>query len=266
MPYANNHGVRIHYEVEGVGPPLILQHGFSDSLETWYTFGYVSALKEKHRLILVDARGHGGSDKPHEVESYHPDVIAADYVSILDDLGIETSAYWGYSMGANFGFKCIARYALSRFSSMILGAGFPYADLTEEDRENTVSYVNAIAEAAEKGAEAWVAFMERGGFRLPAQVRAKQLRNDPKAFFAYVKAAATELWPSSADILPRIDIPCLVYAGGFDDASANLQHAVKAMPRATFFIVPGLDHLMAYLRSDLVLPHVARFLAEVERR
>jgi hypothetical protein len=34
MPYANNHGIRIHYQVEGQGPPLVLQHGFSDSLES----------------------------------------------------------------------------------------------------------------------------------------------------------------------------------------------------------------------------------------
>jgi hypothetical protein len=36
MPYADNHGVHVHYEVEGEGPPLVLQHGFTDSLRTWY--------------------------------------------------------------------------------------------------------------------------------------------------------------------------------------------------------------------------------------
>ena len=41
MAYADNHGVRIHYQVEGNGPPLVLQHGYSDSLESWYEFGYV---------------------------------------------------------------------------------------------------------------------------------------------------------------------------------------------------------------------------------
>ena len=35
MPYADNQGVRIHYEMEGEGPPLVLQHGFSGSLEGW---------------------------------------------------------------------------------------------------------------------------------------------------------------------------------------------------------------------------------------
>ena len=59
MPHANHRGVRNHYQVEGEGPPLVLQHGFTHSLRRWYLHGYVEALREDHRLILVDARGHG---------------------------------------------------------------------------------------------------------------------------------------------------------------------------------------------------------------
>lgn len=61
MPYADHQGTRIHYEVEGDGPPLVLQHGFTGNLKRWYSFGYVAALKSNYRLILVDARGHGGA-------------------------------------------------------------------------------------------------------------------------------------------------------------------------------------------------------------
>ena len=70
MPYVNSQGLRIHYQVEGDGPPLVLQHGFSDSLESWYDFGYVDALKPDYTLILVDARGHGQSGKPHDPDAY----------------------------------------------------------------------------------------------------------------------------------------------------------------------------------------------------
>jgi pimeloyl-ACP methyl ester carboxylesterase len=65
MAYADNNGVRIHYQVEGNGPPLVLQHGYSDSLESWYDFGYVEQLKSERQVILIDARGHGASDQPH---------------------------------------------------------------------------------------------------------------------------------------------------------------------------------------------------------
>ena len=70
MPYVDNRGVRIHYQVEGKGPPLVLQHGFTQSLEGWYRCGYVDALKPKYRVVLIDARGHGKSDKPHERAAY----------------------------------------------------------------------------------------------------------------------------------------------------------------------------------------------------
>ena len=55
MPYADNGGARIHYQVEGEGPPLVLQHGFSESVVDWYEAGYVDALRSDYRLILIDA-------------------------------------------------------------------------------------------------------------------------------------------------------------------------------------------------------------------
>lgn len=70
MPHAWNDKVRIHYEVEGSGPPLVLQHGITQTLDAWRRAGYVDALKSRYRLILVDARGHGASDKPHDPTAY----------------------------------------------------------------------------------------------------------------------------------------------------------------------------------------------------
>ena len=45
MPYATHQDVRIHYQVEGAGPPLVLLHGFNSSLERWYESGYVESLR-----------------------------------------------------------------------------------------------------------------------------------------------------------------------------------------------------------------------------
>ena len=61
MPQVNNNGVRIHYEVTGDGPPLVLHHGFSDDLRCWDDYGYVAALAPHYRLIMIDGRGHGRS-------------------------------------------------------------------------------------------------------------------------------------------------------------------------------------------------------------
>jgi pimeloyl-ACP methyl ester carboxylesterase len=78
MPYANNQGIRIHYQVEGAGAPLVLQHGYSDSVESWYEQGYVAALQSTYQLILIDARGHGASDKPHDPAAYEMQRQVAD--------------------------------------------------------------------------------------------------------------------------------------------------------------------------------------------
>ena len=116
-------GVAIHYEVEGQGSPLVLQHGFTDSLLSWYEYGYVEMLGRDHRLILIDARGHGSSDKPHDSSAYSGQVMAHDVVVVLDDLGIGRAAYFGHSMGGAIGIS-LAHHAPTRFTALAIG-GFP---------------------------------------------------------------------------------------------------------------------------------------------
>jgi pimeloyl-ACP methyl ester carboxylesterase len=84
MPYVNNGGVRIHYQVEGEGPALVLQHGFTESVTDWYESGYVGALTPDYRLILIDARGHGASDKPHDPDAYALNRRVSDVAAVLD--------------------------------------------------------------------------------------------------------------------------------------------------------------------------------------
>src|SRR5215475_10599773 len=99
MPYTENAGVRIHYAVEGSGPELVLLHGFMGSVDDWIARGYVASLRSNYRLILIDSRGHGQSDKPHAEVSYALDRRVADVTAVLDVLSVKTAHFWGYSMG-----------------------------------------------------------------------------------------------------------------------------------------------------------------------
>jgi pimeloyl-ACP methyl ester carboxylesterase len=72
-------------------------------LESWRERGYTNVLGDDYRLILIDARGHGRSDKPHEPEAYVRELRATDVVAVLDDLGIGKTNYFGYSMGGRIG-------------------------------------------------------------------------------------------------------------------------------------------------------------------
>ena len=64
-------GVRIHYVEQGTGEPVVLIHGYTvDLKEQWVTTGVFHALAASYRVIALDARGHGLSDKPHERSAY----------------------------------------------------------------------------------------------------------------------------------------------------------------------------------------------------
>src|SRR3712207_3504432 len=64
MPYVENRGVLIHYEVEGEGPPLVLAHGFSDTLEGWREYGYAAELEKEHRLVPSTPGGTARATNP----------------------------------------------------------------------------------------------------------------------------------------------------------------------------------------------------------
>jgi pimeloyl-ACP methyl ester carboxylesterase len=166
MPYAVNQGVRIHYRIEGDGQPLVLQHGFTDSLETWYQTGYVEGLRPHYRLILIDARGHGASDKPHEPDAYDRERNVEDISTVLDDLDIPRAHYFRYSMGGGIGFA-IARYAPERVPSLVIGGGSPYPQ--------SQAGPDRMLEALKHGAEAIPSLWDAP---LPPAVKDRLVKND----------------------------------------------------------------------------------------
>ena len=70
MPYVNNGNVRIHYAIEGDGPPVVLNHWSLGTLEGWRVNGFIDRLSANYTVIALDVRGHGKSDKPHDLAAY----------------------------------------------------------------------------------------------------------------------------------------------------------------------------------------------------
>jgi pimeloyl-ACP methyl ester carboxylesterase len=73
-------GTRLHYEIEGEGPPLVLHLGAGGDSELWRAAGYLEPLAKSHRCILFDHRGHGRSDRPRGAEANHVNRYVADVV------------------------------------------------------------------------------------------------------------------------------------------------------------------------------------------
>ena len=250
MPYATNQGFRIHYQVVGEGPPLVLQHGLFWNLKGWRRVGYVNALRTNYRLILMDARGHGESDKPHEDSAYTLPQHVGDIVAVLDALDIPKAHFWGYSMGGLFGFG-MAKDAAERVISLIIGGAHPYG-----------RKLPAASRPDGTDPEAFVgAFLQRMGLTraaLSPEEEAEFFDND----FLALEVAMLD-WPSLEDILPTITMPCLVYAGELDGSFPQVEACVEHLPRGSFVSFPEVNHPQAFYRSELVLPHALQFLQAV---
>jgi pimeloyl-ACP methyl ester carboxylesterase len=254
MPRVDNKGVSIHYRVEGSGPPLVLVHGISDSSDVWYERGYVAALKPNYRLVLIDARGHGQSDKPHDPQSYTVEKVASDIVAVLDDLGMKTAIYWGYSLGGRYGFA-LARHALDRIACFVLGgapASTAPAYPAEPGKEGPL--MAAFRSGPHEVIKVW-------GEGVTPPLRERLLANDMAALIACQQG----LWLNTKgffDVLGTIAVPTLLYAGTADPIHDPARQAASGIPGAQFVSLPGLSHPAALYRSDLVLPHVEPFLAK----
>ena len=113
--------VRLHYVEQGTGDVVILLHELDGSSASFMRSGIFSDLARDHRVIALDSRGHGLSDKPHDASGYGPD-MAGDVVSLMDELKIARASIVGYSMGTEVAAMLLLR-APERLRSVVLIAG-----------------------------------------------------------------------------------------------------------------------------------------------
>jgi pimeloyl-ACP methyl ester carboxylesterase len=250
MPHVVQDGVRIRYELEGAGPPLVLQHWSLATLEDWYECGFVDLLKSDYRLILLDARGHGGSDRPHDPNAYGLEHRVADIVAVLDDLTIDRAHFFGYSMGGWIGFG-IAKYAAERFHSLVIGGQHAYAQSMEPLRQ-------LIGYGLEHGIDAFIAYWEEHFGAMSEEGKKRVRASDLEA----LQAVATDR-ESLEEIPPSLTVPCLLIVGEQDTVFERAKTCAAAMPASTFVSLPGLDHGGVLDRADLVVPHIHRFLSSI---
>ncbi len=246
--FAENAGVKIYYEVEGEGQPLLLHHGFASSGAHWRTFGYVDGLRDGYRLITMDSRGHGRSDKPHDPAAYRMENRVGDILAVLDTEGLNQAHYWGYSMGGRMGFALV-HAARNRVASLVSGGGTPYSPNHFEADE-----LRRRAQALRTGDDTMLVWLGTA----PEIMRIILERNDPEALAALVLALAE--WDGVEP--STLDIPSMHYAGVLDPFHDAARRAAEAMGCSVFHSLPDLDHVMAYVRSDLFVPLVRAFLDE----
>ena len=249
MPtFASFDGTTLAYHDDGEGAPVVLLHGFAaDTNLNYVRSGVFDLLLDAgHRVIALDARGHGLSEKPYDASAYADDAMRRDVQALLDELALEHCVVVGYSMGAAVTLR-LAMTDPRPTAVALLGAGENMAD-----KEGGIERRTSMAEA----------FRVDDVDALPERVRAFRemadaIRADREALGALLDAP----WPDTATGLEQVTVPVIVICGVDDDEVGSPEVLAAQLPNAEVVLVPG-DHFTANARPEL---HAAllEFLARV---
>jgi pimeloyl-ACP methyl ester carboxylesterase len=264
VPYARNaiDGRRVYFEDDGGdGAAVVLHGGLVDHVGSVRRSPLAEALRalpHEFRLVYVDHRGVGRSDKPHDAAAYAMPLRVADAVAVLDELGIERAHFVGASWGGRLGFG-IGEHAPERALSLVLGGQQPYA--IDPDGPLARSVTESLAASRREGSlEPFVLALEgSSGARVTDDLRLLWLDNDATAIHAAWSAALQEGAISAG--LGTWSVRCLIHAAVGDvDFYDQARQAAAEIPNAEFVSIEELDHVGAHLRPDPVLPAVLRTL------
>jgi pimeloyl-ACP methyl ester carboxylesterase len=256
MSEVAHHGVKISYDTSGEGRPLILLHGWSCDRTWWVETGFTDRLQRDYRVINVDQRGHGGSDKPDEPSAYRAEEVVGDVLAVADAEGIDTFALWGYSYGGWVSWLT-ADSAPERVVAIVTtGSWDPRPESLDDDWEYfDAGLLEAIRRHGMQGLLDALLQSEGDAFwsQPPAWARAMILRGDAPALLAMRLGAGV----SRLDDFP---VPALLIAGTNEDESDEAAEVAGMIPDGERLRLPGLGHGDAGAASDLVLPAVREFL------
>ena len=263
MPYFTSaDGVRLHYEIEGSGPPLVLHLGAGCDADLWREAGYVDPLSKSYTCVLFDHRGHGKSDHPASVEANHIDRYATDLAALVEHLGCSSVFFFGWSSGIAPGLKAADQHP-TMFDGLVL-SGAVGRTATREQIESSLA--ERLPVMREKG---WWYLLDamQAAERLPVPkwFLDRVVATDTAPWIAYTQARPLWNW-SVWDAMPRIDAPVLFLAGELEDPEDILAEAAALMPNATRIRVPDREHINAFLYSEFVVPRVLEFLAARSRQ
>ena len=223
-------GVKIAFDTEGDGPPIVLVHGFGASRTiTWKnTLWYQTLLRAGRCVIAIDCRGHGESSKPHEPVRYDEGLMVGDIAEVMDRHGIASADVMGYSMGGFLTIR-LMHDAPSRVSRAVLaGIGENYFHTSAEWTEKIAAGLLASnpADIADSKAREFRTFCERAG-------------NDLKAMADCVRRPRHTFAPDELGLLPQ---KVLVVCGAEDTLTGSPQPLADSFADARALAIPKRNH------------------------
>ncbi len=232
MQTFDSDGVEIAFIDEGSGDPILLIHGFASNVTTnWVDPSWVRTLKNAgRRVVAIDNRGHGASEKLYDPEVYPSPTMAEDARRLLEHLDIPRADVMGYSMGARItAFLAMTHPERVRSAvfaglgvNMVRGVGGsgPIARALEAP---------TIDDVANETARTFRAFAESTG-------------SDLLALAACIRASRDKI---TAEELGALDVPVLVAVGSNDVIGGSATGLADLIPGAEALVIEGRDHMKA---------------------
>ncbi len=224
--FFDSNGVKIHYETFGEGKPIILVHGFALSFElNWVGTKWVEPLQPVRRVVGLDCRGFGDSDKPHDPAAYGVENMAGDVLRLMDHLSIDKADLFGYSMGSTISAYLLIHHS-ERLASVILGGA---GNLFEQDPEERTRRAQ------------WLLIDDPSQITDPFGKTFRTIADAMPGNDRFALAACEQglFEPFEPADFAGVDIPVLFVSGADDDSPAAM---AAATPGAKLALIPDADH------------------------
>jgi pimeloyl-ACP methyl ester carboxylesterase len=230
MQRFNSDGVTIAFKDEGSGDPVLLIHGFaSNSTVNWRNTNWMRTLNGAgYRVIALDNRGHGQSEKLYDPELYPARIMAEDARRLLDHLHIDRADVVGFSMGARIAAFLTITHPQRVRSVTLGGMGI-----------NLVKGIGGsddIATALEAPSGEDIVDDNIRAYR----VFAEQTNGDLRALAACMRASREKMLPEQP---AGIKCPVLVAVGTEDVTAGSGQELADLIPGAEYLPIIGRDHM-----------------------
>lgn len=212
--------------------PVLLIHGFASHTDmNWVATSWVTHLAAAgYRVISIDNRGHGLSEKVYDGAAYSARLMAEDARRLLDHLEIRRAHVIGYSMGAR-----IAAFLAIQHPELVdhvVFGGLGHAMV--ERMAGTEEIATGLLAPTLREVEDPVARTFR--------VFAEQTKSDRKALAAAIRGARDAV-PREA--LAGLHCPVLVACGSEDRISGSAEELARLIPGARAFVIEGREHMKA---------------------
>jgi 3-oxoadipate enol-lactonase len=263
MSFFDYDGCQLHYEEYGHGAPLLLVHGLGSSTLDWEF--QTAVLAAHYRVIVLDLRGHGRSDKP--VEHYSIAGFAEDVAALIEHLKLGPVHLVGISMGGMIGFQLGVERPELLQSLCIVNSGpevkaKSFADCVQIAKRWSFSRLLSL-ETIAKGLGKLL-FPKPEQIELRLKIERRWPRNDKRAYLSSLDAIIG--W-GVRDRLSHISCPVLVVSGDRDYTSVASKEAyVSEITDARLLVINDSGHASPMDQPETFNAQLLNFLEEVTAR